>query len=207
MGVTVYGRKAIRRVERETGERIVHVAGGWFTTVDHRHFGWDGAAWQPLAQVPAGRYGSPCGLPVALSSCRWLFGEPEHGFTRGLMRGPCGTCGVGCSMLHRADCTKLLSLLSHVSPDYWPRPVHRPQWIDDPRRVRTANHSSLEMAYLLDVPIEALLTGAPPHDWAYWESAVANNLRHQVNWAVAQVAPQILQQLGLDPERYRLVYE
>jgi hypothetical protein len=204
MGAAVHGRKAIRRVERETGEQIVHMASGWFTTVDHRHFGWDGAAWRPLiAQIQIGRYGSPCGLPVALSSCRWLFGEPEEGFTRGLMRGPCGTCGVGCSMLHRADCIKLLSLLAYVNPDYWPRPVHRPLWADDPRR---GDRSIYELGFSMGLPPEMLLHGAHRDHYAAWEKE-AGAARDTADAALAAVAPGVLRATGLDPTKYVVVYE
>ncbi len=129
MGATVYGRRALRRFERETGEQLVHAAWSFLTTIDHRHLARAGEEWVELHQLSF-----DCGLPTQLSSCRWLFGEPEHGFTRGLMRGPCRTCGVDCGQLHRWDCAKLDELVGHVNPDYWPRPVHRPMWQDDPRR-------------------------------------------------------------------------
>lgn len=131
MSVTVYGRRAIRRIERATGEKIVHATGPWATTVDHRHLAWTGDEWAELHQLSF-----DCGLPTRLSSCGWLFGESDHGFTRGLMRGPCRSCGAICGELHRHDCSKLATILgsSAVNPDHWPRPVHRPMWQDDPRR-------------------------------------------------------------------------
>jgi len=206
LGATVYGRRAIRRVERQTGLRVVHMTGSILTTVDHDHYWEQGdGAWgllEPIADTCAmGRFG------YGLSSCQMLFGEPEYGFTRGLLRGPCRTCGVGCSELHRWDCAKLHYVLSwgSVNPDYWPRPVHRPQWMDDPRRTR--RYTALELGYLLNVPLEALTLGAAPHQWAYWESAVATEVRHAVNQLIAGVSPDILRSVGLDPERYTVAYE
>lgn len=133
MSATVYGRRAIRRIERETGEKIVHMSGPFATTADHRHLGWTGEEWVELAQTS-----DDCGIVslvgYGLSSCSWLFGDSRFGFARGLMRGPCSQCGVGCGELHRWDCGRLNTLMTHVNPDYWPRPVHRPMWQDDPRR-------------------------------------------------------------------------
>lgn len=208
MGATIYGRRAIRRVERETGLQIVHMGGAMLTTVDHRHYlrtlngGW-GELTQTADSCMGGRYA------YGYSSCRMLFGEPDIGFTRGLLRGPCRTCGVGCSELHRWNCAKLNEVIRwpSLNPDYWPRPVHRPRWLDDPRRVRTINHSSLEMAYLMNVPYEALMTGAPRQSWWSWESAEATEIRHAMNQVIAEVAPDILRSLGLDPDRYRVAYE
>lgn len=208
MGATVYGRRAIRRVERETGLQVVHMNGAMLTTVDHRHYLRTlNGGWGELAQTDISCMG---GLySYGYSSCRMLFGEPDTGFTRGLLRGPCRTCGVGCSMLHRWDCAKLNEVIRwpSLNPDYWPRPVHRPRWFDDPRRVRTLNHSALELAYVLDAPLEALLMGGTPRQWTYWESAEANEIRHAVNQVIAEVSPDILRSVGLDPERYRVVYE
>lgn len=170
-----HSRKGLRRLERATGERLVWSTGNWVTTIDHRHLVWDGTDWHPIpdqeAAATVAGY-SPCGLPTNLASCQWLFGEPEHGFTRGLMRGPCRKCGVGCSELHRWDCAKLDSLMGYVNPDYWPRPVHRPQWMDDPRRdrVNPYTQSAFSIALALNVPIE--LVGIPkpggPNHWSHW---------------------------------------
>lgn len=132
MGATVYGRRALRRFERETGEQLVH-ASSILTTVDHRHLAWDGDGWMVLPQT-TDDCGTQIYLGYGLTHCHYLFGEPRLGFTRGLMRGPCRTCGVDCGQLHRWDCAKLDRLIEHVNPDYWPKPVHRPLWQDDPRR-------------------------------------------------------------------------
>ena len=129
----MYGRRAIRRIERATGERIVHAveaAGGTMaTTVDHRHLaealGWAAVCWRTPTDCGAG-----------LSSCRDLFGRDEAGAPRHFMRGACWWCDVGPAELHRAWCPLLSRLLGwrSINPDYWPRPVHRPLWRDDPRR-------------------------------------------------------------------------
>lgn len=169
-----YSRKSLRRLERATGEKIVWSTGNWVTTVDHRHSVWDGTDWHPIedqeaaATVPG--Y-SKCGLPTALSSCEWLFGEPEFGFTRGLMRGPCKTCGVGCSQLHRWDCAKLSSLMEYVNPDYWPRPVHRPMWMDDPRgqHIDHGTRGVFQVALAMDVPVELIGIPSPgTNHWSHW---------------------------------------
>lgn len=198
MGATVYGRRAIRRFERQTGEQIVHAAGPFVTTVDHRHLAWTGEHWTELEQD------THCG--VSLSSCRALFGEVDHGVHRGFMRGPCGTCGVGCSMLHRADCAKLAGLLGwpSVNPDYWPRPVHRPMWMDDPRPL--PRRTAYELAFTLDVPVEAMTVGTGRDLWAAREAEWAQT-RAQANAALAAVAPDLLRRYGLDPDHYRIECE
>lgn len=132
MSATIYRRRALRRFERETGEKLVHASVA-LTTIDHRHLVWDGGRWVELPQTS-----DDCGMELwrgyGLSSCIWLFGDTRgDGFTRGLMRGPCNTCGVGCSELHLWNCEKLDSLMGHVNPDYWPRPVHRPRWATEER--------------------------------------------------------------------------
>lgn len=212
MGLHVYGRRALRRFERETGEQIVHAVGPYVTTVDHRHLGWNGAKWVDMAIfAPQWPHNDPCRLPVRLSSCTTLFGDLSGGcgqhFHSGLMRGPCRECGVGCGQLHLWDCARLDTLLGWVNPDYWPRPVHRPRWLDDPRCPSSHAALTLRLAWEMDVPVEALLTGAPRHHWAHWERLQAEQLRRAGNAAIAQVAPQILRDAGVDPERYRVVYE
>lgn len=135
MGITVYGRRLIRRWEGQTGERIVHAAGAWLTTIDHRHLEWTGHddgtdRWAPMATCPP------------LSSCLLMFGRDEHGARQHFMLGACSKCDAAPGQGHRHDCGVLLDLLSwkSINPDYWPRPVHRPMWTDDPRR-RAPNHS------------------------------------------------------------------
>ncbi len=151
MSITVYGRKSIRRFEREIGEKIVHASGEWVTTLDHRHFWWDGCAWQQLPLQPDSEY--PCGVPY-LSSCSLLFGRDENGHSTHFMRGACsGSCGAGPGRLHAWDCTHLRYLLEFrsINPDYYPRPVHRPMWMDDPRLPR-----HLKLGVGLGVPPELL---------------------------------------------------
>lgn len=205
-----HSRKGLRRLERATGERLVWATDNWVTTVDHRHlFQGTGGQWYPIedqeaaATVPG--Y-SKCGLPTALSSCEWLFGEFEFGFGRGLMRGPCHKCGVGCGELHRWDCEKLSSLMDYVNPDYWPRPVHRPMWMDDPRCPSSRTTLTLRLAITMDVPYELLLTGADTNHWSYRERQWGNT-RAQLNAVLAEVAPKILHDAGLDPARYRIELE
>lgn len=132
MGATVYGRRAIRQFERETGLKVVHST-GILTTIDHRHLGWDGERWIELEPFD----GSPCGVWPPQSSCSILFGRDADGRRTHFMRGECLTCGAGSGELHRWDCPTLDMLLSwsSINPDYWPRPVHRPMWQDDPRRL------------------------------------------------------------------------
>lgn len=207
MGATVYGRRALRRFERETGEQIVHAMGPYLTTVDHRHLGWTGDEWVELVQTVSDQ----CGLAVQFSSCSTLFGDASgdcgERYHNGLMRGPCGVCGVGCGQLHLWDCARLDTLLGWVSPDYWPRPVHRPRWLDNPRCPSSVTALSLRLAWTMDVPIEALMTGAPVNHWDHWQRAEAEHLRQWGNALVAQVAPKILRDAGLDPERFTLTYE
>lgn len=209
MGLQVYGRRALRRFERETGERIVHAvdAGGTtLTTVDHRHLAWTGERWAELAQYDLG--GHPhwpdCGLATRLSSCSLLFGQVESGVHRGLMRGPCPECQATCSQLHRWNCGRLAQAMAVVPPDYWPRPVHRPQWLDDPRRVAAL---TLRLAYTMDVPVEVLLTGSPRSDWLRWEDGTAAERRRAANTVLAEVAPSVLRGMGLDPDRFTVTYE
>lgn len=209
MAAIVYGRKALHRFERETGERLVWAAGPWVTTIDHRHLaraddGWHEIPDQDAAATVPGY--SPCGLPTALSSCRWLFGEPEFGFTRGLMRGPCGQCGVGCSELHRWDCGRLNSLMTYVNPDYWPRPVHRPMWMDDPRCPTSRTALMLRLAITMDVPVEIVATGADTNCWSHYEHH-GGNARIHLNALLAQVAPKILRDAGLNPDRYQVEWK
>lgn len=133
VGITVYGRRAIRRIERATGERVVHAvetAGGTMaTTVGHRHLaealGWAAVCWR-----------TPTDCGANLWSCRALFGADGTGARVHFMRGACPDCRVGPGELHRAVCPALADLLAAptINPDYWPRPVHRPLWRDDPRR-------------------------------------------------------------------------
>ena len=161
-------RKGLRRLERATGEKLVWATGSFVTTIDHRHLLWTGEHWSELEQ-PDMEGG--CGMWPRLSSCEWLFGEPEFGFTRGLMRGPCKTCGVGCSELHRWNCGKLNELMTFVNPDYWPRPVHRPQWMDDLRseHIDYGTRGAFQLALATNVPIE--LIGIPnpgTNHWSYW---------------------------------------
>lgn len=135
MAITVYGRRRIRAIERATGERIVHAAGPWVTTVDHRHLEWLAEeVWLMLPPAEAG----VCAPGVALSSCRTMFGTDEAGARRHFMLGACDVCGAGPTEQHRHNCRVLLDLLARpsINPDYWPRPVHRPLWQDDPRRAR-----------------------------------------------------------------------
>lgn len=200
MAITVYGRRAIRRMERETGEQLAWAAGPYVTTVDHRHLLWTGERWSELEQPD---YTGGCG--VSLSSCRWLFGEVDYGFTRGLLRGPCRACGVGHGELHQWNCDKLNGLMGYVNPDYWPRPVHRPQWLDDPRRDRVSvrTRSMYQLALGLGVPIDLLShqPGAVNH-WSAWRSQ-EEPVRHMS----AVLNERVLAEFGLDPERYRLEFE
>lgn len=174
MGAVVYGRRALRRFERQTGERIVWATGPFLTTVDHRHLAWTGERWTELEQSGTDGPGSPCGLGrTALASCTFLFGEVERGFTRGLMRGPCRYCAAGDSELHRWDCTKLDELMQRVNPDYWPRPVHRPMWLDDPRRrVGVLTKAVVHLALGLDVPFDLMMPSwadpPGPGHWSHW---------------------------------------
>lgn len=202
MGITVYGRRAIRRFERETGEQIVHAAGPYLTTIDHRHLIWTGERWSELESSHAGS----CGLPTRLSSCSKLFGYGGH--YRGFMRGPCRDCDADCGQLHYWDCPTLDEILDwrSINPDYWPRPVHRPRWLDDPRCPSTTFTLTARLAYTMDVPLELLITGADRNHWSGWEPEWAAG-RHACNEAVAAVAPQLLRQAGLDPARYTLAYE
>lgn len=201
-------RKGLRRLERTTGEKLVWATGEWVTTVDHRHLRWSSlnCRWYEMLEQDAAAtvpgY-SPCGLPVALSSCRWLFGEPEFGFTRGLMRGPCSQCGVGCSQLHRWDCDRLSSLMEYVNPDYWPRPVHQPMWIDDSwRMVALRTRAVAKLALALDVYDVASL-GEP-------EPIRLNcaDMYEQLSAAQRRLADhmgrKVLEEHGLDPERYQI---
>jgi hypothetical protein len=132
MGSMVYGRRAIRQFERETGEKIVH-ASTFLTTVDHRHLGWTGERWTELEPFD----GSDCGVWPPQSSCGILFGRDHEGARTQFMLGECLTCGAGPGEAHHFGCSILDMLLSwpSINPDYWPRPVHRPQWVDDPRRL------------------------------------------------------------------------
>lgn len=163
MAITVYGRKAIRRFERETGERIVHAAGPYLTTIDHRHLAWTGEYWTELEATFGG-----CGLPTRLASCWTLFGYGSY-YT-GFMRGPCRDCEADCGQLHYWDCPTLDHImdLPSVNPDYWPRPVHRPRWLDSEGggRVNTRTRLMHLLALGLDVPVE-LLGGGVNH-WASW---------------------------------------
>lgn len=106
-------------------------------------------------------------------------------------------------MLHRADCAKLLSLLAYVNPDYWPRPVHRPLWIDDPRR---SGKTLYEVGFGMGVPPEVLLSGAGRSIWTSWEAHGAERMT-EANAVLATVAPDVLHSMGLDPDRYVVVYE
>lgn len=212
MGVQVYGRRAIRRFERETGEQIVHavnLGGTILTTRDHRHLAWTGEQWTELEQSDGGNDNPwpACGLATRLSSCSLLFGEAKHGVHRGFMEGPCSTCGVDCSQLHRADCSKLATILAlpSVNPDYWPRPVHRPLWLDDDRCPSTPGALRMRLFYTLAVPIEAMTQGAHLNHWAYWEGA-GREAVEQFRQSVALVAPDLLRAHGLDPERYTLTF-
>lgn len=200
MGATIYGRRALRRFERETGEQVVHAMGPYLTTVDHRHLAWTGERWTELEP-----FDGHCGLPTRLSSCYELFGD--GGYYTGLMRGPCRICGVGCGQLHMWDCGKLGRLLAWVNPDYWPRPVHRPRWLDDPHAPRSAAALMLRLAYTMGVPVEVLLAGAPRSDWAHWEDGTAAEWRRAANIALAEVAPSVLRGMGLDPDRFTVTYE
>lgn len=130
MGITVYGRRTIRRLERETGERIVHAAGTWITTVDHRHLEWSWAGDAACPPTPAPWRPVPC--PGLLASCRLLFGMDQDGRRRHFMRGACDRCSVEPEQPHRHDCPVLVDLLAwpSINPDYWPVPVHRPRWMD-----------------------------------------------------------------------------
>lgn len=200
-------RRKLRRLERATGERVVWSTGNWLTTADHHHLVRDTAGrWYsiPDQEAAATMPGySKCGIPTALSSCEWLFGEFEFGFGRGLMRGPCKTCGVGCSELHHWDCAKLDSLMEYVNPDYWPRPVHRPLWMDDPRCPTSRTALTLRLAVTMDVPVGAMVTGADVNHWSYWERQ-GGNACAQLNALLAQVTPEILRDAGVDPEQYRI---
>ena len=85
MGSTVYGRRYLRRMERALGEQLVHAVDNLVTTVDHRHFAWDGQEWHPVEPADG-----LCGLEGRYASCGLLFGTA--GYLRGLMRGPCHEC-------------------------------------------------------------------------------------------------------------------
>jgi hypothetical protein len=58
--------------------------------------------------------------------------------------------------------------MAAVNPDYWPRPVHRPMWLDDPRRdrVNMRTRATHQIALALDVPIE--LMGIHGNHWSSW---------------------------------------
>ena len=129
MGITVFGRKAIRRVERETGLRIVHMAGPWLTTIDHVHY--QRKDNNPDRWVLVDWDGPHCG--VNLYSCTVLFGRDGEGYRRHFMRGACDSCGTTAYMQHHWDCPTLLRLLTwtDINPDYWPVPVHLPMWFSD----------------------------------------------------------------------------
>lgn len=170
MGATTYGRRALRRLERATGERLAWATGPWVTTIDHRHFGWDGHDWHPLPPNPAPANPNitpTCGLPTRLSSCTWLFGDPRDGsHTTGLMRGPCRACDAACGELHHWQCSRLVWLLGAVNPDYWPRPVHRPMWVDD-ARLSSRLRLLVQLGRELGVPYELLAaTGGAGH-WTF----------------------------------------
>jgi len=150
MGSTVYGRRYLRRMERALGEQLVHAVDNLVTTVDHRHFAWDGQEWHPVEPADG-----LCGLEGRYASCGLLFGTA--GYLRGLMRGPCHECGAGPGALHRWNCRRLAAAMGMVPPDYWPRPVHRPMWMDDTRRrVKTHTKAMAELAIRMDTPFEAV---------------------------------------------------
>lgn len=136
MAITVYGRRAIRRVERELGFRVVHMVGYRLpvvTTIDHEHYQrTDRGYWIRLDW----RGYTDCGM--ALTSCGLLFGRARDGVPANFMRGRCSRCHAGASTLHRWNCPTLIELLDwpSINPDYWPTPTHRPLWMDDPRRYR-----------------------------------------------------------------------
>jgi hypothetical protein len=131
MALHVYGRQARRRFERQTGERIVWAAGVWLTDIGHGHWRWHQprAVWLPLPWASD----TDCGLHLA--SCRTLFGVDRDGAPRHFMLGGCDRCAAGVREPHRWDCPNLLTAMDSVDPDYWPRPVHRPLWMDDKRKV------------------------------------------------------------------------
>lgn len=137
MGLHVYGRRARRRFSRQTGDQIVWAVGGgherwglWLTSIEHGHWQWDQQRfmWWPLAWVSD----TDCGLHLA--SCQTLFGINEHGAPRNFMLGCCARCPARPGQPHLWNCPTLLTVLGCVDPDYWPRPVHRPLWMDDPRK-------------------------------------------------------------------------
>ena len=196
MGAIVYGRRALRRFERETGEQIVHAVGPYLTTVDHRHLGWTGERWTELEPLDG-----HCGLPVRFSSCYELFGNGP-GWQRQLMRGLCHDCGTASGALHRWDCDRLSRLMAWVNPDYWPRPVHRPRWMDDPRCPASRTALTLRLAVELDVPPELLIVGVGANHWDVWVRP-GEEPRRRADW----VAEQVLKDSGLDPARYRLGWE
>lgn len=201
MGATVYGRKALRRFERETGERLVHASDGFVTTVDHRHLIWLGERWSELEPGVNGG----CGIWPRRSSCDLLFGDstPGGGFGTELLRGPCRECDATCGMLHRWDCSRLDRALDMaVNPDYWPRPIHRPLWYDDPRRTPSTMYS---LGFRLGLPPEMLVRGAlRGHYGAYEQDAAYHEALRQTNALLAQVAPDILTGIGIDPEHHRM---
>ena len=133
MGITVYGRKAIRRFERETCQRIVHAV-GWptplITTTQHGHYQRIAPGYWRMEL-----WGSPTTCGLGLSSCRVMFGLDQAGVPRWFMRGACDVCGVGPYLPHYYDCPVLLRLLADpaINPDYYPRPVHLPLWWAAPK--------------------------------------------------------------------------
>jgi hypothetical protein len=209
VGITVYGRKAIRRVERAIGEQIVHMAGPWVTTRDHKHLVWRGGDWHPATTSPADVDGSGCG--VHLWSCGILFGRDTGGVPTHFMRGQCAAkpgCGAGPGQLHAWNCPHLQTILemNTINPDYYPRPVHRPQWLDDPRRdrVRLDTRLMFQLALDLDVPIELMgTTPAFPNHWAVLGYEQDESLKATYRAAGAR----LLAEFGLDPKRYRLEFE
>lgn len=171
MGATTYGRRYLRRLERATSEKLAWAVDQYITTVDHRHFAWEGGDWHPVLA----RDGH-CGLEGRYASCSLLFGQ--GGYRRDPLRGACHECDVRGGELHRWGCTRLATAMEMLSPDYWPRPVHRPLWLDDQRRnVSVFARSTVLIALALDVPFDAmppLRADPPPHGpghWSYWTRA------------------------------------
>lgn len=128
MSATVYGRKKIRRWERETGLLVVHAVaagrdGPLLTTVDHRHFSvdeddrWGEDDWWGATDCGCRRY-----------SCSLLFGLDPDGAPRHFMLGVCKKCCAGPAQPHLRLCPIFLELMDwrSINPDYWPTPVHRP---------------------------------------------------------------------------------
>lgn len=128
MGTTVYGRRELRRIEVATGHRVVHSAGGFYTTIDHRHGYWDEASgtWTTRTTTCA-PYSSSGGVCIRASSCTILFGGANN---RLLMHAPSShcTCTAEPGDLHEGNCAALDKMLGWVPPNYWPTPVHQPGW-------------------------------------------------------------------------------